>query len=77
MLQATMAHVLSNYAQVCCNGNEELARLELKRQLRDRLIFERQVHRFSMPFRAMHLFRDGESSPPFAMLVSNLRGLLI
>ena len=36
-----MAHVLSNYAQVCCNGNEVLAQLELKRQLRDRLVYER------------------------------------
>ena len=41
LLQGTMAHVLSNYAQVCCNGNEVLAQLELKRQLRDRLVYER------------------------------------
>lgn len=40
-MQGTMAHVLSNYAQVCCNGNEQLAQLELKRQLRERLVYER------------------------------------
>ena len=36
-----MAHVLSNYAQICCDRNDQLAKLELNRQLRERLIYER------------------------------------
>lgn len=58
--QGTMAHVLSNYAQVCCDGNEQLAQLELSRQLRDRLIYERYVH---WPKSSTHL------SNPFAQLI--------
>ena len=42
-MQGTMEHVLSNYAQICCDGNEQLAALELKRQLRDRLVYERYL----------------------------------
>jgi hypothetical protein len=33
--------VVSQYAVVCCNGNTELAALELRRQLRDHVVFER------------------------------------
>ena len=39
--QAALTRVVSQYAVVCCNGNTELAALELRRQLRDHVVFER------------------------------------
>jgi len=41
LLQAALTRVVSQYAVVCCNGNTELAALELRRQLRDHVVFER------------------------------------
>ena len=39
--QAALTRVVSQYAVVCCGGNTELAALELGRQLRDHVVFER------------------------------------
>lgn len=39
--QAALTRVVSQYAAVCCDGNTELAALELRRQLRDHVVFER------------------------------------
>lgn len=43
--QAALTRVVSQYAVVCCGGNTELAALELRRQLRDHVVFERCASR--------------------------------
>ena len=41
--------MVSQYAVVCCGGNTELAALELRRQLRDHVVFERCAPRHARP----------------------------
>ena len=45
--QAALTRVVSQYAVVCCGGNTELAALELGRQLRDHVVFERCASRYA------------------------------
>ena len=49
--QAALTRVVSQYAVVCCGGNTELAALELGRQLRDHVVFERCAPRPVCRFR--------------------------
>ena len=49
--------MVSQYAVVCCGGNTELAALELRRQLRDHVVFERcAAHHCSMVSGKQYIF---------------------